>query len=355
MHTVRDRGVLPDEHGGEGSRLAPLDWETVRIFLRVVRCGSFRSASEEFGLSFNTLRGRIDRLEEKLGYAVLTRHVDGVKITPEGEHVLAAAERMELAAFDLLRLREFDPAAISGAVRLATTDGLGTYWLAPRLAHLRHKHPELLIDMHCAMRPADVLRLEADIAVQITRPAEPDLKIFRLGKLHAIPFASQSYLDERGTPQSLSDLARHRLVLQVAAQVDSQEAFERYFPGVPELGVVTVRTNSSAAHLAVLENGGGIGMVPTYLYAVGAKVVPLPIDLRVHYDIWASYHPDVARSARVRYVLDWLSAAFAPARYPWFREEFLYPEDSWRGRINGHCRGGGTKIRQAWPTRTDEA
>ena len=83
-----------------------LDWESVRIFLEVVRRGSFRSAAEYLGQSVNLLRRRIDELEHQLGTNVLTRHVDGVRTTTEGEQILAAARQMEVASFDLVRARD---------------------------------------------------------------------------------------------------------------------------------------------------------------------------------------------------------------------------------------------------------
>src|SRR5882724_9254403 len=106
MHPLVQRRVPPGEHrDGSGASTTP-DWESVRIFLEVVRRGSFRSASECLGQSVNLLRRRIDELEHQMGATLLTRHVDGVRTTSEGAQILAAAEQMEAASFNLVRARE---------------------------------------------------------------------------------------------------------------------------------------------------------------------------------------------------------------------------------------------------------
>ena len=74
-------------------------------------------------------------------------------------------------------------------------------------------------------------------------------------------------------------------------------------------------------------NGAGIGVFPTYALALGGKLTPLDVDLRWSFDIWLSYHPTSGRIPRVRQMIDWLIEAFNPAKYPWFRDEFIHPRE----------------------------
>ena len=331
MQPVRDTGV-PETERGHGP-IAPAtqrvltDWDGVRVFLQVVRHGSFRAAAEHMGQSVNALRRNVDELERQLGSPLVTRHVDGIRITPEGSEVFAAAQRMEAASFSLVRARDRIDPAISGEVRLAITEGLGTFWLTPRLIDFQRTYPKLLIDMSCAMQSADVLRMEADASVQITRPTSPDLKVLKVGRLHVLPFASKDYLDRYGAPKAIPDLLRHRIVLQIADQLTSQQEYDYLFPGVPQPGFVAVRTNTGSAHYWSIAKGAGIGMLPTYAYAIGAPVVPLDIGLYRPVDIWLAYHPDARRIPRVRRLLDWVIDSFDPKKFPWFRDEFIHPKD----------------------------
>ena len=186
---------------------------------------------------------------------------------------------------------------MSGEVRIAITEGLGTFWLAPRLVEFQRSFPGLVVDLSCQMRSADVLRLEAEAAVQLTKPTAADLKVVKLGRLHAIPFAGQGYADTYGKPKTREELLKHRIVMQVTEQVASREIYDRLFPGVPQPGFVAIRTNVSSAHYWAIAKGAGIGWLPTYAGAIGARVLPLDIDpeLRFSLDIWLTYHPDVKR------------------------------------------------------------
>ena len=309
-----------------GTRGIP-DWEAAHVFLEVVRHGSFRSAADALHLSVNALRRRIEELEQSLGVTLLTRHVDGVRPTPEGSEVLAAVERMENASFELLRGPGRVQTEIAGEVKLAVTEGLGLFWIAPRLVELQRAYPKLLIDLQCSMHEVDVHRLEADMAVQILRPQMPDLKIVKLGKLHVMPFASRAYIETYGRPTSVADLVNHRVVLQVAKQLDSEEQFKRLLPGVPQAGIVAMRTNVSSAHYWAIAKGAGIGMLPTYAQAIGARIEPIDIGLRTEADIWLAYHPDGNRIPRVRRLIDWLIDAFSPQQFPWFSDSFIHPND----------------------------
>jgi DNA-binding transcriptional LysR family regulator len=303
------------------------DWHSVWVFLTLHRAGSFRSAAGMLGLSINSVRRRIGQLEALVGAPLVTRHVDGVRLTAEGEAILEAATRMESAAFGLMRARDVAPFAESGEVRIAVTEGLGAFWLAPRLVEFQRANPRLTVDLRCAMESADVLRLEADVAIQLTRPTSPDLRVVKLGRMHIVPYAARSYEQTYGLPEAPADLERHRIVVQAASQTISLEDYARGLPGFPAAIPVTLKINVSSAYYWAIAKGAGIGLLPTYASAIGAQVVPLDNLGRYSLDIWLTYHPDAERVGRVRRAIDWLRASFDPKRYPWFRDEFIHPRD----------------------------
>jgi Transcriptional regulator len=295
--------------------------------LEVVRSGSFRSASQSIGVSSNTLRRHIEDFEREIGITLLTRHVDGVRLTAEGKLIIETAMRMETAALDIARVKNLG-VSMEGEVRLGITEGLGTFWVAPRLVEFRQAYPSLLIDVRCAMHPADILRLETDVGVQITKPTSKDLRVVRVGRLHAMLFASESYVARHGCPKTLSDLAKHHLVLQISDQITTAEMFSQLFPNRPQLGTVAFRTNVSTTHYWMIVRGAGIGALPTYAPVLGAKLVPIDIpEIRVSQDIWLVYHADAARLPRVRRLIDWLIGIFSYKRYHWFGDEFIHPND----------------------------
>src|ERR1700682_972829 len=121
MHSRERRGA----HAGAHTPGRMTNWDLVRIFLEVARIGSFRAASEQLKMSANFLSKRITALESAYNTTLMTRHVDGIRLTPEGLQVLEAAKRMEEASFRLDRALSQTTPTMSGEVRLAATEGLG--------------------------------------------------------------------------------------------------------------------------------------------------------------------------------------------------------------------------------------
>jgi DNA-binding transcriptional LysR family regulator len=342
MRLVVERGV-PQEERDRAALGSLTDWDAARVFLEVVRCGSFRSAAERLELSINGVRRRIDDFERQIGATLFTRDVHGTRLTEEGSLVVSAVERMEAASFDLLRAGSSVTNTLSGEVRVAITEGLGTFWLAPRLVEFQQSFPNIVVDLHCAMRSADVSRHEADIAIHLSRPAALDVKLVRLGRMHLMFFASRKYLENYGAPTTVDELVKHRLVMQVTEQIAAKEAFESLFPGYAPRDLLVMKTNVSSAHYWAVANGAGIGVFPTYASALGGKMIPLEIELRRPFDIWLSYHPGSGRIPRVRRMIDWLVEAFNPAKFPWFRDEFVHPREFravYKGESLTHLFGG---------------
>jgi len=325
MQPTTEQGVPHGEHALQGARRDLPDWEAAHVFLDVVRKGSFRAAADQLGISVNAVRRRVSELEHALGTTLITRHVDGVRPTPEGERVIEAALLMERASFGILRAGTPDNSDLSGEVRLAVTEGLGTFWIAPRLVEFQRANPNLLIDVNCAMKSADVLRLEADVAIQITRPTSADLRVLKLGRLHFMPFAAESYLATYGTPKTKIDLVHHRILVQSDDNQQWRELYDRLFPGIAPSNLVAMRTNVSSAHYWSIAKGGGIGVLPTYGQAIGAPLVPLDLGIHESVDIWLTFHPDARRIHRVARLIDWAVQAFSPKKFPWFRDEFIHP------------------------------
>jgi DNA-binding transcriptional LysR family regulator len=350
MLLAPERGVPQEERNTPLGGLT--DWDAARFFLEVVRRGSFRSAADRLDLSVNVVRRRIDDFERQIGATLFTRDVHGTHLTEEGTLVVSAVERMESASFDLLRAGKSLANTLSGEVRVAVTEGLGTFWLAPRLVEFQQAFPNILVDLHCAMRSADVSRHEADVAIHLSQPSALDVKLVRLGRMHLMFFASQKYIETHGAPKTAEEFIKHRLVMQVADLAAAKQAFESLFPGYSLRDVLVMKTNVSSANYWAVANGAGIGVFPTYAGALGGKIIPLEVELPRPMDIWLSYHPGNGRIPRVRHMIDWLVEAFNPAKFPWFKDEFIHPSEFkpvYKGETLTHLFGGFSTERTVEP------
>lgn len=326
MHPRMKQGEPSADH--PDVNLTPdLDWESLRIFLEIVRAGSLRAAADKLNLSFSSVRRRIAHLESQLGTLLITRHTGGVRLTPEGSRIVEAARRMESASFDVVRTTESCSPKIEGQVRIACTEGTGTFWVIPRLVELQRAYPRLLVNFNCTMRPADVSNLEADVSIQLERPTSPDLKIVKLGRIHTMPFAAKAYVDVFGMPRSVEEMGRHRYALHIAEQTQAKQLFTQLFPDKPWLGFVALTANTASAHLWAVSKGVGIGWLPTYTHLIGGRVIPVDVGPKFQLDIWLTYHADVTKIPRVRRLIEWLKESFNPEIYPWFGDAFIHPDD----------------------------
>jgi DNA-binding transcriptional LysR family regulator len=302
------------------------DWNDVRVLLSCVRLGSFRKAADQLGLNSTTVMRRIEGFEERLGFPLLNRLHDGVSPTDAGRALVKSCEDMERAFFEVVRKVPQPETQHRGVVRVSITEGLGIYWVMPRLVGFSQQYPNLIVDLRCAMESADVLRMEADLAVQFVRPTAPDLIATKLGRLHVYPFAAKAYIERYGLPKDRADMVNHRLVQQAAPQIDAN-AWARLLGLESVEGIVGIRSNASSAVFYAVERGAGIGALPTYACALDAPVVPIDIGIHLSFDVWLTYHPDARRTKRTSLVIDWIRTIFDPGRYPWFRDEFIHPND----------------------------
>lgn len=302
------------------------DWDDIRIFIVCAEYASFRKAAEGMGMDPATIMRRIKRLEDRFAVRLFHRLPDGIQLTSDGKAVLADAQLMQKSSYAIAQRLSNRKSVARGIVRVAVTEGLGAFWLMPRLVGFQQKHPDFVIDMRCGMENVDVLRLEADLAIQFSRPQNPNQIVTKLGTLHGYPFASKRYVDLFGLPKSLDDMDKHRIIDQTAPQIGGS-IWEDVLGKKRVDQLVTMKTNSSTALLYAVEKGGGIAGLPSYAPALGAELVPVDIGLHKKHEIWLTFTEQAPTAKRLRTTIDWLKQSFDPTVFPWFRDDFIHPSD----------------------------
>jgi DNA-binding transcriptional LysR family regulator len=322
MQQLLHRGAAAMQHRSD--EIQDASWDDLKSFLACARYNSFRNAADALGLTSTTLMRRIDRLEENIGCKLFLRDQSGLTLSEEGSAMIGDVMEMERHAFDLFR-RASQSSDTSGTVRVAVTEGPGNFWILPRLIDFHRTYRKITVDLRCAMEQADVGRLEADIAIQLEPPTNPDLIVAKLGRMHIYAFVSEGYQKLHGLP-TLADIRSHRLVIQHAPQVDDS-AYARVL-GLTSLdGIIGFKTNSSIGVFYAIERGAGMGFLPTAMVALGANLVAVDLGVNHHADLWLAYHKEFRNSDRHKIVIDWIKKIFDPRTYPCFRDEFIHPQD----------------------------
>lgn len=242
-----------------------MDWDKLRIFHAVADAGSLTHAGDTLHLSQSAVSRQIRSLEESLNVTLFHRHARGLILTEQGELLFDATtsmvKRLDAAA---ARIRDSED-EVFGELRVTTTTGFGTLWLAPRLTALYKKYPALKIDLMLEERVLDLPMREADVAIRMKEPSQADLIRKRLMNIRMRLYATPEYLAEHGTPLTMDDFSAHRLICQHvgAAQVAAGATLVQQLISHDIPSMLTV--NNYFGVLQGVLNHIGIGVLPDYL------------------------------------------------------------------------------------------
>jgi DNA-binding transcriptional LysR family regulator len=321
-----EQGVQTLAHDKIADLLDRVNWSDLHIMRSVADATSLRRAAQDLGMSVNTVRARVARLEASLGTVVFARSRDGLRITAEGRSVLHVANEMRSASTRLPHGQGNNVLVKDGEIRICASEGVGTFWLTPKLLELKEKLPNLIVSLDSYSDQSRLRLNEHDVSVGFDRPTDQDAIVTKLATLHFMPFASDQYLRERGIPASLDDMAGHQCVQQEAPGMN-YDAMRFFFSADMMRQLVAIRVSSSYSLYWAVASGVGIGALPTYARAISRRVQPLDLPIRLKFELWLSYGQAAKASQPVRHTIQWLRACFDPVRYPWFSEHFVHPND----------------------------
>ena len=286
------------------------DWNQLRAFLATVEEGSLSAAARVLGLTQPTVGRQIAALEEELGVVLLERTSRAVTPTQSGLELLDHARAMGEAATRVSLTASGQSQDVSGVVRITASDMMSAYVLPGMLAGLRDEAPGLQIDLVATNDIRDLLRREADIAVRHVRPEQPDLIARLVREETGHPWASSDYLDRRGRPRSLADLAHHDFV----GFGDNARMLEYLHPLGYPITLENFRFGSESGVVAwqLARQGLGIAMMSDNIAETWPDMERILPDLEpVTFPVWLVTHRELHTSRRIRLVFDLLAEKLA--------------------------------------------
>src|ERR1700753_4127319 len=172
------------------------DWDDLRHFLSLAREGTLSGAARALGVDHATVARRIAALETATALKLVDRRARNYSLTEDGRRIAAAAAPMEEAAFAVDRAVQAGQLGLSGEITISAPPSLATALVAPRLVRLRRQHPGIVIELIGEKRSASLSRREADVALRLSRPAEPGLVARKGGPFGFSLYAAPTYLKE---------------------------------------------------------------------------------------------------------------------------------------------------------------
>ena len=301
----RDDGIGSARHAG---RL--MDWDKLRVFHAVAEAGSFTHAGESLNLSQSAVSRQISALEESLSVPLFHRHARGLILTEQGELLYRTARdvfaKLSMTEAMLTESKERP----KGPLKVTTPIAFGSTWLTPRLREFMQLYPDIDLTMILDDGELDLSMREADVAIRMHPPRQPDLIQRHLLTVNFHIYASAAYIEARGEPKDLADLDHHELIVygnEARAPVSNLNWLLDV--GDPEPGArrAALRVNSIYAIGRAVEGGMGIAALPDYMVEADSKLVRILPDVAgPKIDAYFVYPEELRHSKRIAVFRDFL-------------------------------------------------
>jgi DNA-binding transcriptional LysR family regulator len=290
-----------------------MDWDKLKVFHAAAEAGSFTHAGEQLGLSQSAVSRQVSALEQELNVSLFHRHARGLILTEQGELLHRTAHdvfmKLEAARAKLTDSKERP----NGELKVSTSPGIGLHWLTPRLGEFIDLYPDIHITLITSDEELDLAMREADVAIRLRQPTQPDLIQRKLFSVRFHAYASPEYLKRFGTPKTLDDLDKHRVLLLGGTVVPNYFENRRWLMEVARNGkgarVPILTINNILGVQRACQRGIGIALLPDYLVEENGGLVQLFGESdTVSLDAYFAYPEELKAVARVQVFRDFLVA-----------------------------------------------
>ncbi|NJM43980.1 MAG: LysR family transcriptional regulator [Brachymonas sp.] len=192
-----------------------MDLSDLQTFLRVAELGSLSGAAREADVPVSQISRSLSRLEAQHQVRLLHRSTHALSLTEAGQSLIEHGKRM-LESYVQFEADVSSGAEVSGMVKLAASPAMAQYVIVPSLPVLAQLHPALNVELHTDDRLIDMAQLGIDLAIRTGDPGSDNLVARKIGEHGRRLYAAPAYIAAHGMPQSLEDLAQHRLITNSA-------------------------------------------------------------------------------------------------------------------------------------------
>jgi LysR family transcriptional activator of dmlA len=291
--------------------------DDLRVFCAVARQSSFSGAAEALNASAAYVSKRVGVLEASLGTRLLHRSTRRVAITAAGERVLAWAEKILDDVDQLVEDVSLTQRVPRGTLRVSSSFGFGRKFVAPALAALSDRYPQLNVRLDLFDRVVDVAGEGFDLDVRIGDEIAGHLIAKRLASNYRVLCASPAYLSLHGAPRTIADLDSHAC-LAIKERDHPFGVWRLDAAGESVCVKVTGPLSTNHGEAAVQWALAGRGIVLRSIWDVQplldeGRLVRVLTDVTQPANVWAVFPERLAQSARVKACVEFLAEAFAQA------------------------------------------
>ena len=300
-----------------------MDLHELRIFATVAELSSFSRAADQLGLAKGRVSTAVQQLETQVGTRLLQRTTRSVRVTPDGERFLERCKELLTEAEQLEAMFRPASAGLTGRLRIDLPNRLARDIVLPRLPEFLAAHPLLEVGISTTDRRVDLVHEGFDCVLRVGALADSDLVARPLGFLRMRNVASPGYLRAHGTPQTLDDLAQHRVIHympSLSAQGAAWEWLDADGRRRTQAMRAQVTVNGTDAYQAAALAGLGLIQAPAFgtdaLVAAGQLVEVLPGFVAPSMPVSLMLPNRRQLAPRVQAVMAWLTGLVSPLLSP---------------------------------------
>jgi DNA-binding transcriptional LysR family regulator len=297
-----------------------LPMNELAVFAAVVDAGSLSAAARRLGISKAAVSDQVRRLEERLGARLLNRTTRRISLTEAGQACYRHSARMVAEAEAAARSAALFHEEPRGALRIAAPTTFAPMHIVPALPAFLARHPRLSIELSLSAEAVDIIERRFDLAIRIGSLPDSRLVARRLAVSRLIICGSRDYLQRRGTPIVIDDLANHAaleftpLDWRGSWRLLGPDGSRRRVPIEPVFA-----SDAGEALLAAARDGLGLAALPNWMAAsalrTGALVHVLPGWSSQPAPIHAVHAGVGQAAAKIRLFVDHLAAHLAGAAW----------------------------------------
>lgn len=278
-----------------------LDWENLHCFAAFARQRSLSAAARELGVEHATVSRRIAALENELKLKLVDRRARAYYLTADGERIAAMAQRMEEEVFAIERAAQAGQEVVRGEISITAPPMMTAWLIAPRLHELQQEHPGIRVRLITETRIASLPRREADLAIRLSRPTEPDLVARKIGSLRFWLYGTKDYLDRHAPGE------RGFLAYDESMEPSEQQQWLRAVLAGRQL---VMQSNNLDVQYQAARHGAGIISLPFFIGDPDAKLSRVEDEEYVPLvrEIWLAVHSDLRDVPIVRVVMPFITA-----------------------------------------------
>lgn len=267
-----------------------MNWDDLRYFLAVARCGSISGAARQLDVQHSTVSRRMRQLEEKQSARLLERKKSGYELTPAGEILMQSASKMESEVLAVDGALPGKDANLVGPLRVTAINNMASSILMPMFARFSEMHPQVELHVIVSNTDASLSQREADIAIRLTNSPTDTLIGKRIVTVASTIYGSRSYLErlrQQGTEPKWIGVEC----------CDFHKTWTKQSCGNRSHNFIS---DDTLLTLAAIREGLGVSFLPCFMGDQDPKLErycdPDPAN---NLGLWVLLHPDLKRTARV--------------------------------------------------------